>query len=142
MAIKRKKKRDDAVGYRRPPKHSQFKPGRSGNPRGRPKGAKNLSTELLEELHERVKVKEGGREKTISKQRAMLKSLMAKAVKGDTRAANTLLNMLLKLVHRDEMDAEDRAATKTDEQVLEDFKAALLSRTEYQGASHEHYDKP
>ena len=117
---------DYEVGYKTPPKNTQFKPGQSGNPNGRPSGAKNLSTELLEELHERVRVTEDGKQKTISKQRAMLKSLMAKAVKGDTKAANTLLNMFLKLVPAEEKDTEGRELTQTDEQVLEDFKAALL----------------
>lgn len=125
--IKKKPKKDYEVGYKKPPKHTQFKPGQSGNPKGRPHGAKNLSTELLEELQERVKVTESGKQKTISKQRAMLKALMAKAVQGDSRAANTLLNMLLRLVPREAMDAEDQSLTKTDQQVLEDFKAALLS---------------
>mgnify|MGYP003677040595 FL=1 len=128
MAIKKEPKKGYEVGYKKPPKHSQFKPGQSGNPKGRPSGAKNLSTELLEELHERVRVTEDGKQKTISKQRAMLKSLMAKAVKGDTKAANTLLNMFLKLVPAEEKDTEGRELTQTDEQVLEDFKAALLSQ--------------
>ena len=70
---------------------------------------------------------ESGKQKTISKQRAMLKALMAKAVQGDSRAANTLLNMFLRLVPREAMDAEDQSLTKTDQQVLEDFKAALLT---------------
>ena len=101
MAVKLKKSKTDyAVGYKKPPKHSQFKPGESGNPKGRPKGAKNLATELLEELQERVKVKEDGKPKSVSKQRAMIKAQLAKAVQGDSRAANTLLNMLLKLVPR------------------------------------------
>ena len=125
--IKKMPKKGYEVGYKKPPKHTQFKPGQSGNPKGRPHGAKNLSTELLEELQEWVKVTESGKQKTISKQRAMLKALMAKAVQGDSRAANTLLNMFLRLVPREAMDAEDQSLTKTDQQVLEDFKAALLT---------------
>ena len=42
------------VGYGKPPKHTRFQPGQSGNPRGRPKGTKNLKTDLEEELSERV----------------------------------------------------------------------------------------
>ena len=71
----------DRVGYRNPPRHTQFKPGQSGNPKGRPKGTKNLRTDLGEELQERITVTEGGRQLTVSKQRAMLKSLVAKALK-------------------------------------------------------------
>ena len=48
------------VGFGKPPKNSRFKPGQSGNPKGRPKGAKGLRTELKEELSERISVTEGG----------------------------------------------------------------------------------
>ncbi len=133
MAITMKKKGSYAVGYKKPPKNTQFKPGQSGNARGRPAGSKNLKTELEEELLEKIVIKEGGTPKNVSKQRAMIKALMSKAVQGDIRAANTLLNMFLKLVPRDEMDAEDRPFTKTDQQVLEDFKAALLSQPKDKG---------
>ena len=43
------------VGYRKPPMHTRFKPGQFGNPRGRPKGTKNLKTDLQEELGEKMK---------------------------------------------------------------------------------------
>ena len=80
------------VGYGKPPKNTRFKPGRSGNPKGRPKGRKNFQTELLEELHESIAVREGGRRRIVSKQRAMLKTLTAKALQGDARAAALIVN--------------------------------------------------
>src|SRR3954471_16214722 len=55
------------VGYGRPPQSSQFKPGRSGNPKGRPKGGKNLSTLAREKLQVKISVREGGRERQMSK---------------------------------------------------------------------------
>ena len=101
----------DDVGYGRPPKYTQFKKGQSGNPNGRPKGSRNLTTDLLEELTEQILVREGGKSKRISKQRAMLKSLAAKAVSGDVKAATLLLNMVCRLlVEQDDDDAIDLSA--------------------------------
>ena len=56
------------VGYGKPPKHSQFRPGQSGNPAGRRKGVRNLKTDVKRTLATPVKVKEGGRTRTRSTQ--------------------------------------------------------------------------
>ena len=53
----RTSKSDYEVGYRKPPKHTRFKPGQSGNLRGRPKGTKNLKTDLMEELGEKILIR-------------------------------------------------------------------------------------
>src|SRR6516164_11142205 len=60
-------KGDYEVGYRKPPRHTRFNKGQSGNPKGRPGGAKNLSTLLSEALNEPVIVAENGGRRTISK---------------------------------------------------------------------------
>ena len=117
------------VGYRKPPEHSQFKPGQSGNPEGRPKGTKNLKTDLEEELHERILVREGGTERRISKQRALLKSLTAKAIKGDTRAANVLLNMILKVLEAEPEKSDEPQLTADERAVLETLEMRLGRRT-------------
>lgn len=104
------------VGYGKPPKATRFRKGQSGNPRGRAKGTRNLKTDLLEELAERILVKEGGEALKISKQRAMVKSLAAQALKGDMRAATLVLNMVWRILDKDpppepaaDLKAEDRA---------------------------------
>src|SRR5262245_66067928 len=79
------------IGYGKPPKHTQFKKGKSGNPRGRPRGSLNLSTDLAGELSEQITLREGGRSRRVSKQRALIKSLLAKALQGDVRATTAVL---------------------------------------------------
>jgi GMP synthase PP-ATPase subunit len=120
---------DNDVGYGKPPKKNQFKPGQSGNKKGRPKGTKNLKTDLQEELAEKIPIKEGGKQKKISKQRAMLKSLMAKAVQGDPRASNTLLSIMIKLLTDEETMAEDQELTATDKAVLDAFTQKIITTT-------------
>lgn len=79
------------VGYRMPPRSSQFTPGRSGNPKGRPRGSRNASTLLDEALKERVTVSENGRRRKVTKLEVILKQLVNTAAKGDHRATRLLL---------------------------------------------------
>ena len=72
---------DYKVGYGKPPKSGQFKRGKSGNPKGRPKGSLKLATDLAAELSEQITVREDGKARRVSKQRALIKSLMAKPCK-------------------------------------------------------------
>ena len=82
------------VGYGKPPKSTQFKPGASGNPAGRSKGVKNFSTYLMNELAEKVRVTEGGKQVVINKQQAIIKSMIAMALRGDARARNEVLKLI------------------------------------------------
>ncbi len=87
-----KDNRNYEIGYRKPPRATQFKPGQSGNTKGRSKGSKNLATALEDELKERVTVTENGRRRTISKGEALVKQTVNKAVSGDTKATQMVLN--------------------------------------------------
>ncbi len=82
---------DYKVGYARPPANSRFKPGQSGNPKGRPKGARNFSTEIEAELNARVDVTENGRSKKITKRALVAKKLVNKGAQGDAKAIGLLL---------------------------------------------------
>ena len=81
------------VGYGKPPKHTQFKPGQSGNPNGRPKGTRNFKTDVHEALRAPVKVRNDGRVNKMTRQRASLETLCVKALKGDQRALEQLLRL-------------------------------------------------
>ena len=81
------------VGYGKPPKHTQFKPGRSGNPNGRRKGVNNLQTDVLRVLREPVKMRSGDKVRTISTQEATIRKLREKALGGDARSLDRLVDL-------------------------------------------------
>jgi hypothetical protein len=109
------------IGYGKPPNHSQFKPGQSGNRGGRPKGTRNLKTDLADELAERVAINEGGRKRAVSKQRAMVKQMMAKALRGDVRAANMIIGLVERLLDARADDETRVAITAQDKAIVSDF---------------------
>src|SRR5438132_3333098 len=84
------------VGYGKPPKHTQFRPGQSGNPAGRRKGVRNLMTDVKRTLTVPVKVRENGRSRKISTQEGVLMRLREKALQGDGRALDRLLELALR----------------------------------------------
>ncbi len=112
------KDKDYEVGFCKPPKATQFQKGQSGNPKGRPKGAKNKTTVLaslrmahkdfrdviMDEAMKEVEVKENGQIVTTNKLRLVIAQLMNKAIKGETRAAKEAISMAEKAIldeHKD-----------------------------------------
>jgi hypothetical protein len=81
------------TGYGKPPKHTQFKKGQSGNPRGRPKGSVNLATAITRAVNERVTVNVNGRPRSMTKLDVAITGLVNRAVKGDARATQQLLSL-------------------------------------------------
>ena len=82
-----------AVGYKKPPEHSRFQPGQSGNPSGRPKGIQNFKTLFQKIMREQIALREGTKTKKISKAEAILRGLTIGAMKGDTRSMMALIKM-------------------------------------------------
>ena len=111
------------VGYSRPPKDYQFKPGKSGNPKGRPKGAKSEATILHGILHERIEVQQAGRPRKISTLEALLLKCRNAALGGDLKALAFLLNRF-GLIDDSEPDAE-APLDQNDREILETFVQQL-----------------
>ncbi len=82
------------VGYAKPPKHTRFTKGRSGNPKGRPTGSKNFATMMIEELTQTVAIVENGKRTKIPKIRAAVRQALNRAMVGDFKALQQIVIML------------------------------------------------
>ncbi len=108
---------DYAIGYGRPPVGVRFQPGQSGNPLGRPRGARDLAGIVAAALDEKIMVNENGRLRSITKLAAAVKQLVNRAAAGETRVTKLLLSM----VRADEAilaRTGDEFDTETDAEVL------------------------
>jgi hypothetical protein len=111
---------DYEVGYGRPPKHKQFVPGTSGNPKGRPKGRKNIATIITEMAMQPMIITEGGRRRTVPRMAALMLTMWAEAFKGNPKAWVAVLQGLREV---GSLQAEAEGA----EQPLSDDDHALIS---------------
>ena len=116
---------DYKVGYGKPPQRTRFTKGQSGNPKGRAKGAKNLSTLLTSNLNETVVVNENGLRKSISKLEAMTKQLVNKAASGEPRATHLLLKMIQMIEGPAEPTASEPVASEADQEVMQQLVARI-----------------
>src|SRR5205085_2348005 len=112
--------------YRNPPAQHQFQPGCSGNARGRPKGSRNLKTDLAALLDGKVEITVNGQRRRMTRQEALLLNLFHRSVGKDTKAAKTLLDLVLKLQPPD-AKPEKAKPTASDNAIIENF----LRRNDY-----------
>lgn len=123
-------KDDEPVGYGRPPRKHQFKPGQSGNPSGRPKRSLNLKTDLQAELRSRIKLTENGRQISLTRQQLILKQLVTKAAKGDVRAADQVIRLVAATIGLDPADPKAKELSEDDDAILRDFLERYGSASE------------
>lgn len=94
------------IGYRRPPANGQFKKGKSGNPKGRPKGSRNFVTLLEQELAQTITVTENGKKKKLSRMQAMVKRIVAGALQGDQKSVMTLVEIMRRTGRFEQVEAQ------------------------------------
>ena len=114
------------VGYGKPPRHTRFQKGRSGNPAGRPRGKKNLATLLSDALDQKIIVVESGRRKKISKREAIVTQLVNKSASADLKATQILLAMLRDVETRADSGCADLGSlTEADRQIIQRIQARI-----------------
>lgn len=116
---------DDEVGYGKPPKHSRFKPGKSGNPRGRPRGARGLKTDLIAELSARHSIQVNGKVMRGSRQQLMLRTLTTRAAMGDLKAQAILLSIIERVVGVDDRGDHRQRLSAADQAILDEMLGTL-----------------
>jgi hypothetical protein len=118
------------VGYGKPPRAHQFKPGQSGNPKGRPKGAKNEATILYELLHRKIAIRESGRTRKITVLEAILLRFTEDSLKGNTKSATFLLNRHSAVVSGEPQQSD---ISDDDQEILEAFAQRVLAQRAIKG---------
>lgn len=133
---------DNDVGYRKPPKHTRFKKGESGNPNGRTKGTRNFSADLLETLNAPVRIKKNGRQTRVSTQQASLMRLREKALGGDARSLDRLIG-LAQTINDTELSLDEHATLDATSQEILDlyFEKRLRSLAEPELTETENVDQ-
>jgi Family of unknown function (DUF5681) len=121
-------KGDYEIGRGKPRRHAGFQKGRSGNPKGRPKGSKNFATLLGQALDEKVSVTEDGRRRRVTKREVVAKQLVNKSAQADLRA----IKQLVDIVERVERQSGTSPAAPTppafsaaDEEIIAELKASM-----------------
>lgn len=119
-------KKDYDVGYKKPPSHTRFQKGQSGNRTGRRKEKPKLPSveiALAEALNAPVTVTENGRVRRITKFEAMMTQMVNKANSGHHPTRALLMSALTKLHANNATSVE--LDSQTSAQTAEDFKEEI-----------------
>jgi hypothetical protein len=123
---------DDAyeVGYGKPPRAYQFKPGQSGHNPGRTKGAKNEETILRELLQLKVSINEKGKLRKITFLEAILRKVVEDSLRGNIKSVGFLLNRYYAAVAGGAAQAD---LSEDDKAVLDAYLRKLKNKPEDDG---------
>jgi hypothetical protein len=113
------------VGYRRPPAETRFQPGKSGNPRGHPKGLKSIGTLLVQMLGRWITVQENGRQRRMRMQDVIVQGLVNDAARRDAHALRQLFALMDRYCGPDQQEADSASLLPDDQAIIEDFISSL-----------------
>jgi hypothetical protein len=115
---------NSSVGYGQPPVASRFKPGTSGNPKGRPRGAKNLKTLIREAMIASIPIQEGEKTRRVTRLEGVVLRQIQSALKGNDKSAMAVLKMALQLgLLEDSSDSGEISLGREDERILNELLA-------------------
>jgi hypothetical protein len=118
--LKRPSKPGYAVGYGKPPLSTRFKPGTSGNAKGRPKNSKNLKTLIRQALTAKISIREGSSNRRVSKIEGVVLRQLENALKGEDRAAMAVIKMAMQMGFLEDAQPEvAETVTSSDEEILQ-----------------------
>lgn len=123
---------ENKVGYKNPPKHTQFKKGQSGNPKGRPKNGRGLKTDLKAELIGKMNIRINGQDMSGTKQQLMLRTLSLRAASGDIGATRVLINLVMQVLGPEDHQSGPKKLSNLDQEILDQL---LMRQTPHGGTS-------
>lgn len=121
------RRQDYEVGYRKPPRHTRFRKGVSGNPKGRPKGSKNFLTVLKNELLGTIRITEGGRARIVTKLEALIKARVNRSLQGDKRDADRIFALMERYFSADEASQVVVDVDEQDRKILDRYAERLMA---------------
>ncbi|MBA3512328.1 DUF5681 domain-containing protein [Sphingomonas sp.] len=122
---KRPRNGDYEVGYGKPPKQYQFKPGQSGNPKGREKGSRGLKTDLTAELEARMTIRINNEPVSDTRQRLLLRALASRAAAGDVRAASIVIPLIIQVLGIEDRGTDRNKLSQLDQSILDEMLRSL-----------------
>lgn len=124
---------EEKVGYGQPPRHSRFKPGQSGNPKGRPKAARTLQEHVSEVFRKQRKVVVNGRPVRMATIRIVLSAMVERAMRGDPAALRTMMPLLVRMLDAPESAKAVDILPEDDRKLLADFAATFAEQRKRHG---------
>ena len=113
------------IGYGRPPRQHRFRPGQSGNPKGRSKGSRGLKTDLRAELEARMTIRINNEPVSDTRQRLLLRALSSRAAAGDVRAAAILIPIIIQVLGVEDRGSDRKVLSPLDHSILDEMLQSL-----------------